>query len=74
MKPVTLDLKKLLGFRIAQADESRIGIKLGLDKGGYKKPVTVDPDKLLGFRIGQAGDSKIGIKLGADKTGQIRPE
>lgn len=38
MKPVALDTAKLLGFRIAQSAETKIGIKLGLDKGGYSTP------------------------------------
>jgi len=38
MKPVILDTAKLLGFRIAQSADTKIGIKLGLDKGGYTNP------------------------------------
>jgi len=39
MTPVTLDPTKLLGFRIAQGADSKIGLKLGVDKvGEVKKP------------------------------------
>ena len=37
MKPVTLDMAKLLGFRIAQSADTKIGIKLGFDKAGLVK-------------------------------------
>lgn len=39
MKTVTLDTSKLLGFRIAQGADTKIGLKLGFDKvGAVKKP------------------------------------
>ena len=37
MTPVTLDPSKLLGFRIAQGADTRIGLKLGIDKVGTVK-------------------------------------
>lgn len=37
MTPVTLDPAKLLGFRIAQEADTRIGLKLGFDKSGTVK-------------------------------------
>lgn len=40
MKTVTLDASKLLGFRVAQADTSRIGVKLGQSKDGFTKAVS----------------------------------
>jgi len=42
MKPVTLDMTKLLGFRIGQASDTKIGIKLGEDKPGFTKPIVTD--------------------------------
>jgi len=37
MTRVQLDTTKLLGFRVAQEDSSRIGIKLGASKDGVTK-------------------------------------
>jgi len=37
MKTVTLDPAKMLGFRVAQADPGRIGLKLGATKDGFTK-------------------------------------
>ena len=40
MKAVTLDKSKLLGFRIAQGDDGKMGLKLGIEKVGYSKPAS----------------------------------
>ncbi len=73
---LTLEQKKLLGFRIQAAEQtsdaehsSRIGSKVG--NKGEQTPGTDHMGK-IGSKVGGKGDAKIGAKVGSKPTMSAR--